>query len=133
MMSRSLAPLLRWAIRYIERENETLRECHSVPGTGEIRPARVKREIELTERWLAKAKQAVDDHELEVETSVCIGCGCDELNACDGGCVWLRLDPVDHVGVCSECPRHVKRFDRGDRKLTRRALREVKLREELGS
>lgn len=61
----------------------------------------------------------------------CIGCGCNEVCACDGGCSWVRLD--DKVGVCSECPHHVPRYDRGDRKLSEEARFEVDLRRELGA
>lgn len=62
-------------------------------------------------------------------TTVCIGCGCDYLHACDGGCAWIRQDPKARRGVCSECPDHVQRFDAGDRKLTVAARLEVDMRE----
>lgn len=60
--------------------------------------------------------------------TVCIGCGCDDMNACDGGCGWLRND--GELGVCSECPDHVNRFDKGDRRLSTEARLEVDLRKE---
>jgi len=31
--------------------------------------------------------------------AVCIGCGCTDLEACEGGCSWVSLDPP----VCSAC------------------------------
>lgn len=47
----------------------------------------------------------------------CIGCGCDDDNACAtvAGelCSWLRVDR--DAGVCSQCPDEVARFDAGDR------------------
>lgn len=58
-MKHSVTRLLKWAIRYVERQNEMLREGHTVYSTGEIRPPAVKREIERVERWLQKAREAV--------------------------------------------------------------------------
>lgn len=37
------------------------------------------------------------------KTATCIGCGCDDQHACDGGCHWLRVDYDKGVGVCSAC------------------------------
>lgn len=51
--------LLKWAIRYVEEQNNALRECHTVHETGEIRPYSVKREVESVERWLKRAREAV--------------------------------------------------------------------------
>lgn len=52
---------------------------------------------------------------------ICIGCGCDDLHGCIGddgeACHWLRVDDDEQLGVCSECPEHVARFDAGDRTL----------------
>jgi len=45
----------------------------------------------------------------------CIGCGCDDDHACEGGCWWLRVDHDEGVGVCSACPAHIEAWDRGDR------------------
>lgn len=55
----------------------------------------------------------------------CIGCGCDDFNACydemrDCGCHWIRVDRETGEGVCSECQEHAEAWDRGDR--TRRAM-----------
>jgi hypothetical protein len=51
--------------------------------------------------------------------ATCIGCGCDDLHACEDAlfspCSWLRVDYKSGVGVCSECPDEVARFDAGDR------------------
>jgi hypothetical protein len=33
----------------------------------------------------------------------CVGCGCTEGEACEGGCVWLSTDPP----VCSRCAEKV--------------------------
>lgn len=46
----------------------------------------------------------------------CIGCGCHDFHACEGGCWWLRVDYAAGSGVCSECELHVMRWDAGDRK-----------------
>lgn len=54
--------------------------------------------------------------------TVCIGCGCSDNDACELGCGWLRNDPITLLGVCSECPGHVSRFDAGDQKLSVAAL-----------
>jgi hypothetical protein len=45
----------------------------------------------------------------------CIGCGCHDLRACEGGCSWLRVDYRARVGVCSQCRPHLARWDTGDR------------------
>lgn len=53
--------------------------------------------------------------------ATCIGCGCDDDNACADsedpaiGCHWLRVDYDEGLGVCSECRDHAKRWDAGDR------------------
>lgn len=53
-----------------------------------------------------------------MNATFCIGCGCHDERACPGGCAWLRVDQIAEVGVCSECPGHVERFDAGDRTLS---------------
>jgi hypothetical protein len=35
--------------------------------------------------------------------TVCAGCGCDDLHACEGGCSWLAADHQAGSGVCSNC------------------------------
>lgn len=65
--------------------------------------------------------------------SNCIGCGCDDQHACDGGCSWLAVDRVAGVGVCSSCPGHRARFNAGDRKLSIDAALEVNLRKEFAT
>ncbi|MHB1696561.1 MAG: hypothetical protein ACYCSQ_00420 [bacterium] len=47
--------------------------------------------------------------------ATCVGCGCDDLHACPGGCSWLRLDRTAGVGVCSECEDMVEDWDNGER------------------
>lgn len=58
-------------------------------------------------------------HDAQEELVTCIGCGCDDFEACEtangGACHWLRIDEDRCLGVCSECPDHVARFDSGDR------------------
>lgn len=58
-------------------------------------------------------------HEAQDELVTCIGCGCDDFDACESTtgepCHWLRVDDELLVGVCSECPEEVARFDAGDR------------------
>lgn len=44
-------------------------------------------------------------------TATCIGCGCDDLNACEGGCHWLRVDYIRCVGVCSACQPYAAAWD----------------------
>lgn len=41
----------------------------------------------------------------------CLGCGCSDDEACDGGCEWLRVDYDRGLGVCSNCPDDVAHFD----------------------
>jgi hypothetical protein len=46
----------------------------------------------------------------------CIGCGCDEVHACEHGgtgCWWLRSNAEDHAGVCSRCEDLIEHWERG--------------------
>lgn len=50
----------------------------------------------------------------------CIGCGCTDSHACiepflEQPCSWLVVDRAAGVGICSECPTEVDRWQRGDR------------------
>lgn len=63
-----------------------------------------------------------------MNTITCIGCGCDDENACAGDCHWLRIDQHHQLGVCSECPEDVARFDAGDREPTPQAFEAVAVR-----
>lgn len=36
--------------------------------------------------------------------TVCVACGCTDLNACLGGCSWLAADHQAGTGICSKCP-----------------------------
>lgn len=45
--------------------------------------------------------------------SVCIGCGCTDTCACDGGCYWLHVQ--GGVGVCSSCSHALKAWRDGGR------------------
>ncbi len=35
--------------------------------------------------------------------SRCVGCGCTDARACEGGCSWLMVNRRLRIGVCSEC------------------------------
>ena len=53
-------------------------------------------------------------------TATCIGCGCDDWHACCSEatgqpCSWLMVDRNAGLGVCSECPDDVERWNAGDR------------------
>ncbi len=37
------------------------------------------------------------------QVAICIGCGCNDNAACDGGCEWLAVNRENHRGVCSNC------------------------------
>lgn len=68
-----------------------------------------------------------------MSVTTCIGCGCDDLHACDAGCSWLRVDRDTGIGVCSECPDQVTTFDAGKRDLSADARFEVEFREVFGN
>lgn len=38
-------------------------------------------------------------------TATCINCGCNDHQACVGGCSWLGVNRCDGTGVCSSCPK----------------------------
>jgi hypothetical protein len=52
------------------------------------------------------------------ELATCIECGCNDFQACEHGCWWVRVDYKAGLGVCSECAHRVKDWDRGDRTLS---------------
>jgi hypothetical protein len=67
------------------------------------------------------------------DESICIGCGCTMMDACEGGCSWLMEDHNDDgqaVGVCSECPSHVKRFKANDFSFAPAAMERIQTRRE---
>lgn len=35
--------------------------------------------------------------------TACIGCGCTDEEACEGGCYWIAKSPGDLAGACSAC------------------------------
>ena len=37
----------------------------------------------------------------------CIGCGCDDNNACRGGCHWIHEAENAPLGICSNCAREI--------------------------
>lgn len=45
------------------------------------------------------------------EVSTCIGCGCTDNAACDGGCEWIAVNRETKRGVCSNCETHLASFE----------------------
>lgn len=35
--------------------------------------------------------------------TICIGCGCTDDEACEGGCHWVAVGPRGISGLCSSC------------------------------
>lgn len=35
--------------------------------------------------------------------TTCIGCGCTDTAACEGGCSWIAIGPGEVAGLCSSC------------------------------
>jgi hypothetical protein len=35
--------------------------------------------------------------------TTCIGCGCTDEQACEGGCSWIQISPGELAGACSNC------------------------------
>lgn len=54
-----LKQLLKWAIRYIDRENTVTRGCFVNPRTRRIEPRCVALEVAKTDMWLSKARKAM--------------------------------------------------------------------------
>ena len=56
----------------------------------------------------------------------CIGCGCDDLNACrdllGDPCGWLVKSGSGRLGVCTLCPTALRLWNTGKRQFTQRAL-----------
>lgn len=54
------------------------------------------------------------------QIATCIGCGCNDLEACCGDagpCSWLVVDRALQLGVCSSCDDQLVRWYAGDREL----------------
>jgi hypothetical protein len=56
------------------------------------------------------------------DIATCIGCGCDDFNACEdektcGPCHWLAVDYAQGLGVCSACEDDLERWNKGDREM----------------
>lgn len=49
----------------------------------------------------------------------CIGCGCTDEQACEGGCAWVLVDEASGLGVCSRCE---EAFDDPHERLAEAAL-----------
>lgn len=47
---------------------------------------------------------------VEKHFATCLNCGCDDFNACLGGCSWLLVDYKHQVGVCTKCEKHRHKF-----------------------
>jgi len=58
-------------------------------------------------------------------TPFCIGCGCTDLQACEGGCHWLLIDRRCGRGICSSCPGEIRRFLRASAKPRARRGRSI--------
>jgi hypothetical protein len=58
MTNAQLKDLLRWAVRYVGRENRMLRDCHMNPRTRRIEPSSAALEVAKADMWLAKARKA---------------------------------------------------------------------------
>lgn len=59
----------------------------------------------------------------------CIGCGCDDLHACQDllgdPCGWLVKSQSGRLGVCTQCPATLPRFKRGRRDFSQRAKQAI--------
>lgn len=44
------------------------------------------------------------DEDTTERIAKCIGCGCTDERACEGGCSWIAVDRAAGKGVCSNCP-----------------------------
>ncbi len=66
---------------------------------------------------------------------VCIGCGCDDLHACadllGDPCGWLVQSGTRRHGVCTECPRYLSAWEKGQRTLTGSAKAAIRQRQDL--
>jgi hypothetical protein len=47
--------------------------------------------------------------------AICVGCGCTDAHACEGGCSWLAVDYAAGVGVCSNCSHALAAWQAGAR------------------
>jgi hypothetical protein len=57
---------------------------------------------------VSRAALAVVRHRKQpIHVVVCVGCGCDDLHACEtaigGACYWVAVNHKRFVGICSEC------------------------------
>lgn len=59
MTAPQLKVLLRWAIRYMDRENQINRRVYTNPRTGGIEPRSVALAVAKTDMWLSRARKAV--------------------------------------------------------------------------
>lgn len=84
-------------------------------------------EAEEEEREL----EEFDEDDLDIqEGPSCVGCGCSEMDACDGGCAWAGKAYIkgQERGVCTACPAAIKRWQAGKREFTPEALQRIKTR-----
>jgi len=65
----------------------------------------------------------------------CIGCGCDDLNACQDllgdPCGWLVKSESGRIGVCTQCPATMRTWNANKRQFTPRALAAIAERRQL--
>lgn len=65
----------------------------------------------------------------------CIGCGCDDGNACQDllgdPCGWLVRSKSGRLGVCTLCPLTLRLWNAGRRQFTPRALEAMAKRRQL--
>lgn len=71
-------------------------------------------ELDFTGRVLAQVCRGFMDMLFLCPPSkeiTCIGCGCKDNSACDGGCSWLAFNSDTRRGVCSNCETHRAAFE----------------------
>ena len=71
---------------------------------------------------LSEACRVFLDSEGARPVATCIGCGCNDNQACAEGCTWLAVDRDERIGVCSNCPEQLAEFE-GEQRV--RALHET--------
>ena len=71
---------------------------------------------------LSETCRAFLDSEGARPVATCIGCGCNDNQACAEGCTWLAVDRENGHGVCSQCPESLADFE-GEQRV--RALHET--------
>lgn len=78
---------------------------------GDTELARIWTKVETIRAKNASKPRHSPLPEAGTAVAFCMGCGCDDLHACEGGCSWLRVDHARRQGVCSHCDDHVAAWD----------------------